>query len=614
MVRRRWLVPLLTVLPLACGPVDDPPPLASPFNRCPDHPCEAYDVSGPKAACRAGICEVKQQIVHTLVVNVPTTSPYAPGQTFAIASSDLFTRTTPKCRPPSCVVLPRLVEVAGDLVVNAVGEGLLGRSLASGADLTSIPVRVVLWPLWPGGETNRPTDAALVGLPLDPIVGRTRARTEFVSPPGPGGGPSVEYRASVPSGAYAREVVPLPPYDGFVPPDFHEGFAPEDYRRVEIGATPSTVDAFTFPLSRAAGELRGWKAAFVDEATGRRVSSVLTLKGPPEDGTLRLLNRPVPDPRKLDLVLSPPESEDALPLLSYEFVAGATPPIVYPALPPAVRVEGTVGGQDGAIFRGVAATLDFESTDVRTATPGDVPANLKLRFLRRVATDAAGAYAVRLPPGSYKVAITPRDPLAPSPGTSVSPPRTLFARVVSQDVRVAPEPAVQKGRLLQLRSAFHVKGTCRLADGRPLVGAVVEVRAAAALTRPPLGPSARTSPGSASPRPNQTTTDGEGAFDLPVDPGNYDLTVKPAGGTRLPWIVVTGRYYGGEDLDVGTLVVPPPIPAGLTLHEPASDSPVRRAVVRAFAVPTSGTVAALVGEAMTDDEGHWTLDLAGYPR
>jgi len=589
----------------ACGPVAAPPRPAPPVNTCPDTDCRTYVDQSPLPTCEQGSCEVKQQLDYVLVVSLPVTSLFAPGHTFAVRSADFFARATPKCRPRSCVVLPSLASVDGAYLVNQAGATLLRRTLGNGALNTSLPVRVSMRPLWTPPGAGAAIDALAAGLPLDFVYGTMRNIQR--APPAPGGAPSIEYHVSVPVGAYERAVTPLEPFDDSFPPHVAEVIAPTSgYHEVLLVTETTTVDTFTFPISRDGGSLEGFTAELVDASTGTRVSTLARLSATSTAAVVRVLRQQGARARRLDLLLSPPpplREAEALPELRYDFVAGTTPPILYPALPPPVVVEGTVGGRarEDEPPSPVTSTLELASVEIDTAaTPGssDKP---RLRFVRRVRTDGQGRYSVRLPPGRYQITATPD-----APGR--------WAKIAADDARIAAEPAVQRGRLVALGPAVEVRGRCRLADGRALAGARVLARPASVLAQPAQGEAAPAVVSRAMwPREASTETDADGAFTLALDSGRYDVTIAPAPGTRYPWLVVTSRFVGQEPIDLGALVVPAPVNASLRVHD-ANDNPILGAVVRAYAAPREGTVAVEIGRAMTDNEGRFDMDLAGYPK
>ena len=91
-----------------------------------------------------------------------------------------------------------------------------------------------------------------------------------------------------------------------------------------------------------------------------------------------------------------------------------------------------------------------------------------------------------------------------------------------------------------------------------------------------------------------------------LDQGSYILRVRPADGTRLPWVthsIVVGPTNVSIDF-----TVPAPVYAGLQLVDP-EENPLVNAVVRMFEIPTKGQ-AIEVGRAITDASGHYDMYLS----
>jgi hypothetical protein len=119
------------------------------------------------------------------------------------------------------------------------------------------------------------------------------------------------------------------------------------------------------------------------------------------------------------------------------------------------------------------------------------------------------------------------------------------------------------------------------------------------------------------PRAAQTTAAVDGSFGFTLDPGAYVLRVRPLDGTRLPWWASPTLIVGPVAVTYGTVSVPAPQYAGLTLHD-AKDNPIVNALVRAFQLPAPGSTGGSpaftqwveIGEAITDSTGHYDMYLA----
>ena len=200
---------------------------------------------------------------------------------------------------------------------------------------------------------------------------------------------------------------------------------------------------------------------------------------------------------------------------------------------------------------------------------------------------------MRLPRGEYDVVVSPRDP-------------AFAKRAFQLIVDVDNDP--QDGKNLPVDRKHVLRGIALVSDGRPLASAEVEASPATSLSTGNSG----NAPLSHAPRRATTITDTAGNFTLNLDPGTYDITVRPAAGSRLPWVVSPSRVVGTVDARLDPIEVPAPIPAGLLLVDP-STNPIVGAVVRAFALPTGGTAFVEIGRAMTDAAGRYEMPLAGAP-
>ncbi len=293
----------------------------------------------------------------------------------------------------------------------------------------------------------------------------------------------------------------------------------------------------------------------------------------------------------------------------------------YPPLPPPVTVTGNVVASVSGTP--VAADLVFEALAI-TDQNGLNPTNFEFvgyASARPASPGGPSAYYVVLPPGQYRV--------------MTSPPRSrLEADERRDDHRpiwsTADSPSLSQDFAVSAMSA--VTGTAKIADGRLLSGATVEALPTQCFTPPPAADAgtaglviAPASSPSCLPRPSQVTTAGDGSFKLPLDPGGYLLRVRPADGTRLPW--VTQALTVPQVSDAGTpaaapvkFTVPAPVYAGLRLLDPMGNAIVN-AIVRAFPLPTQTAPAPSVparaielGEAITDVDGQFDLYIVSTPQ
>jgi hypothetical protein len=206
------------------------------------------------------------------------------------------------------------------------------------------------------------------------------------------------------------------------------------------------------------------------------------------------------------------------------------------------------------------------------------------RFLS-VGPDAAGAYAVVLPPGHYRVDVRPRA-------------GDLAVTVVDMSVPVQLEPLATD---FAVGPTQPTEGTVTVKDGRSLANATVE-----ALPVSCAQPAAPTP--WCMPRPLQVATGADGSFQLNLDPGEYALRVEPPPSARLPWVagprVTATATSAGPS---GATAVPAPLSIGMQLIDP-DRNPVQNALVRAFRVSPGSTVE--LGRALTDGAGYYTMYVA----
>jgi len=197
-----------------------------------------------------------------------------------------------------------------------------------------------------------------------------------------------------------------------------------------------------------------------------------------------------------------------------------------------------------------------------------------------------GRYSVFLPPGTFDVLVVPSE----DSGLSMTNTRLEVA---------GPPVRVQAGQTRKVVARTKVSGTCLVDDGRPLAGAEVEAAPAVELV-PSLDPSHW-------PRPVRTQTADDGSYTLLLDQGTYDIIVRPASDSRLPWTISTSHHVGADALHLDPIRVLAPVGYDLTLHAPDDFSPIVRAVVRAFAFPGNSDAASPVAIEL----GRWITGFDG---
>jgi hypothetical protein len=642
--RGRLLIPLLVLLALApgaaCGPVDPPPPSSIPLNACGADECAAYQQPGglEPAICSAGVCTSSSVMDLTLIVSLPETAFLDPGTTVAIPqfmSSYFPLHPCPRPAAPSCAVIPGAVQPTGSYVVSRGVESCAGRSPdPNGA---SLPVQVQLWPLWSAGPTAKVfAPASAIGLPLPALAGRARGGPDAIGAPvpGPSGTPRTDWVAQVGPGTYEEDLIPLDPAyppQRFIGPVSSVGqFSPiESLDTNECASSPGPAPPLvtTFDITRGNGSLAGFSAYLRDASTARRISSLATL---PDATTapVTLLTSGVeiepsgPWPAGSEIIVAPPAGA---PVPTYaDPIAPVTQlgPVNFPPLPTPMTVEGVVLGPDA---QPIDADLVIDSTVPSLAEGGiavcassdctqlsPASAQRPLSYGAMTHASASGGYSVVLPPGTYDVFVVP------AVGANAG---AASVTLIVQPILQPGLPPVAAGKTLLAPARATIRGTVKLADGRPLAGATVEAHAAASLAGtvvPAIGRVDRRR----SPRPVGAVTDASGAFSLSADPGTYDVVVRPQDGTGFPWVTITSQSVAaGGDLSFAppgsAIVVPAPIRIDMTLEDAELNS-VTGAVVRAFSVEGAATPSSPggplpqveIGAWLTDSEGHFSMFVA----
>jgi hypothetical protein len=584
---------VLAVL-VACSPIVAEPLSEAPANEgCLDvHKCELYTVAGAttKSQCHDGRCDFGLPTYpFTVLVNVPDTSFYAPGRAFVLTNRDLTAQpgtvtANTACKPPLCVPLQELVAAEGRYLVTAEASAAVGLPLQSG---TSIPVRVTLVPLVDGTVD----EAANMGIPADDVLTSSLA----VFQQGTTGPPIIKYSDAVSVGRYLRIAYPEPPFDQYFPPAFttlSESLpSVSDDFFLGDGKTPLDDDTGatrTASVSRAEG-LDGWQVWLVDSATGRRISSLRTLKGTKMDVRLDTVGQTDAISRTLkenvEVVVAPPASFIGVPRLQSGIVKGqGLANVVIPPLPGPASVTGVVASGQGTALTGIPSALRFDSTNVRRTDGMSTPL---LRYSTTVSTDLTGHFATVLPPGIYDVTIEPDF-------------RTSFAKV--KDTFDTSDGLAKTYRPPPRTVA---SGKVMLADGRPL--ALADIRAIPSNV-PVTGTAVK-------PRPAQTRTDLGGNFSFEVDQGQYDFVVDPQAGTGFPRLVQVRSFATGT-AKLDTIVIAPPARLAFTVKDPSKNgNPIVRATVRVFAEPPNrGPPAIEIARSMTDELGQCEILLAQQPR
>ncbi|WP_394828749.1 hypothetical protein [Pendulispora albinea] len=604
---------------LHCEKLLETPPLA-PKNDCREHACETFV---PPARCspQAGYCTSSESLSYFLLVRVPSGAPTAADSTFMVTSDELRGASSAGCPVGElCLQVPKLGRALGTYEVTPAMANTVGRNLGNPAGTTTLPAHTVFYPLRPGVAPTplrepRPPLAIDFGFPNLPQMGTRISPAPVSTGLGPFGTPSLAWSVTLPPGFYWRVVMPDPP--------FHDAFPPrEDLVKVDANVdkfelfTLTALDdpdgrRFTIGSANGALDLKGFTAVLQNSITQRAISPVVTLGSGTNQVKLSTTGVETLQDKPVELVVAPPPGREGIPSL-----IGQGPPTpsltqTYPRFKLPVDAAGIVRG----LGQPVQATVVIRSAFIDTDPP-----NVVLRYATTVRTDANGMFRTKLPPGRYDVAIFPENDstfalwatssasmAGVDAGTGVGSDGTPEGAWIVRDTPQAP-------KTFALAPKATLSGQAVLGDGTPLAEADVEAHAAAEPSSAPPGvpPPYSLPPFVRSMRTVQTRTDTEGGFALALDPGEYDIVVRPKDGTRFPWIVSTSRKMGNKDVTLQPLIVHAPIGLSRMLLADTSSGavPVPEAWVRAFAVPPGKRIAVEIGRTFTGTDGKLELFLA----
>ena len=609
----------------ACQSVAPPAGPSTPINECPANECAAFSSSsGVPATCVGGACVVAQPAQKlVMVISLSQDSGFAPARTFAVLYNTLaatmpVSTASVDCDAGGCAALPGFASPEGQYVVSPsetqpfpLGVGWnLGNS-----SFTGLPVEVTYRLQWPvAGSSSATTDAQSLGLPVPPVQAVTSFNSNPWSPPpdspstGQGSQGGIIYQTYLQAGVYQRIMMPTAPYDQKFPPDVQvlpvAAGGGSDQTPISLDSTKSETGLGptipVFDISSLAGPMDGW-SAYLRDNTGLTISNVVALHGTESPQVVLATAHVAPMVDALQnaaLVIAPPAG---VPMPAGVFAPnGNTLPsaLTYPQLPAPVTVTGSVVTTEGAA---VPAQVVFEAHSITATSPQGTNVadtrNFEFTGYASAAVDASGAggaatYSIVLPQGTYRVSVRPL---------------TTASEVTILDPAVIDDTS-SGGLTLTVDVQRTARGTAVVADGRPLAGATIDLL--------PIGCAdngTAANPIASStwclPRPLQAPTANDGSFQFAVDPGAFYLRVKPADGSRLPWVVQPLSIAAGSaPMVIPPLTVPAPTSVGLSLVDPVGNALIH-AVVRAFWLPDQGSAYEL-GNAVTGVDGRYDMYLA----
>ncbi len=568
--------------------------------------CSSDAECGNAGVCRQDRCvSTKAQLAGLrLEVQLPSSSPYGAGTSSLIDLDGENTAVTLQGERPDGyvvshdLVVPELVHVTGVYLRPDPRPGSDGDpdgtacTFADGKDWPvdgSLPVTAQFHP------TGQPR-----GLPLEPYA----ATSTLV---GDQGSYVNELSLNVPPGTYDIYVTVDPEQVGGceLPPVLIEDQL-LDGSNVEVN-----VDAHqaTKVAGRVEGvqdlqwALEGWTFELVDPEGGRRISTrhVFGTHAATEDWLpfeVEFFEQLSPGAL---IRLEPPDDASALPTFVWK-----------------LETVSPVGGLDniGLELQDFAnvAPLDIQGWVVAEDDGETMGARISVQSMqlldghvpnasRKSTTEAGpdGAFEVSVLPGKYQVTAVPGG---------------------SQDYAITAETWTildsGGGQTIEVNAKPRLEATVSTTAAGPAFDVPVHLQPS---TRPAIGYYQSVVETHDVP-PNGATgvTNAAGAFAIAVDPGGFDVSVRPADGTGYPWLVRTNVMIlappsGPPAVELSDLVISSPVVLRGTVRSPTGQ-PLAGAVIRGWLpVAAEGDTAANaatvveIGQTVSDAQGRYALHL-----
>jgi hypothetical protein len=598
----------ITLFVVGCSFTEVPPPAGSvAINSCDeDKPCN-------EGTCRSGMCVANRTLIETLLVEVtpPTTMTDMGGKPF----------------------YTRLDSVGGDIAIGPIGtvKGSIAASVDSACQFQGPP---------PGLSAFMPSKgtvpANLTFVPSERVLGVSA--TTYVTASGVEWEPAevYEYQTSLPPGDY--DIYVEPGVDTDVPQDPKCLVPPFLIRRQGITGNLTLAIELPTPTERQVivrgppgdASLREWSAVVLDAVSGRVLSAPFRLgepkpseSGSDYDWPLRFVPAhvvedgvPKVDPEyegREVIRLSPPAG-----VVAPSFIFEREGIDLAPGGPLVIDLAPATGYSIPASPLPGTATIQVQTVDLDTNTPVEAAVTLTAEsiegaspsasFVTTVQAGERGLVNVDLPLGQYLIRAVP----PPSLGLATAETRWR--------VRATPG-VVQGGKTIPLPPAPRVTGVALLSGvGGPAFGANAVVSPLTVQTNvlqrtlgtpPPL------------PRTSADLIDSDGAFELDVDPGQYDFFVRPEARSRYAWLVSPQMTVTVDGRDLRRIKLPLPVVYRASVvvdgdsDEETPPTSVPGSLVRAYAYVTdagqytsdiSESVAVIpVAEARADENGDFEL-------
>jgi hypothetical protein len=280
-------------------------------------------------------------------------------------------------------------------------------------------------------------------------------------------------------------------------------------------------------------------------------------------------------------------------------------------LPQPVTVEGTVLGRSSEGDSSTAsppgagqrATVNFVAKKLTGIGDG-----VLVLFRRSVETDEEGLFSVALLPGEYDVVAVPS--MSTGYAATTTPPDTPWH--INTEVK-------QGGKSIVLDLTSTIEGEVVAFDNRQLIGAPVQVSASPAEFSASVFDRALGAVPFV-PRASVTLSSESGRFGVNVDPGVFELAVRPSTDTGFAWLVLPRVDAPREgERDLGRLKMPLPVVHSGLVRIAGTEAGIGNALIRAYAyVDGDGRVTAdadstkdksliQVAESRADTDGRFQL-------
>lgn len=617
-------------LAFGCSVTEVPPPADSiVINECSE-----------RSDCGAGRCERGMCVAHTGTTSALFLEVMPPGSSKKIASLPFYARLENldlrgsaldiHIAPPVRVNVAVSARTASDCTLAFVGK--TPGTISLGANNGSIPVEASFEP------RERREFPALATTKYAGSVDMTGWESA-----NPGKPEMLSFTILLPLGYYdvyfdppraaagGCEIPPLLLRDQKVPTgDLTDDQTLGDFNLSVELPQPTRLDVIV-NWPKGGNSLRGWVLEVLDPLTARLISTQTVLGDPDESGetasySASVLYTPVhvinaegriaPDLalKGHEVVrLSPPVKPDASTSLIEQV---ATPAIlaslnghVFPGtfviqqeavLPAPVIVQSHVNAFGEP--RPLAADVTVVGKSIEGIDPG-----IFASFVRTLQAEEDGQFDLKLLPGKYEVRAVPSDDSARA--TSVT------------EWTVSGDKPFQSGRVIELNRAPRFRGTASLPFGGGASGASLHV----VPTAPEVLPSTFAMAfGDVPPtlRGAVELLGADGWFDVALDPGVFDVTVRPEARSRFGWYVDSRLELTPDQGDYElpeVAAVPLPIAYRGTVWLGGSDvgTPIGGVLIRAYAYlgsdgnftsePLEARSLVQVAEALADNDGRYEL-------